>query len=946
MQLRGEKLGLCRGIGFAQDVGKIKSPMSAVPLRSRAIQLKYCFFPFCLLLFVILWSASGWASSAPDQTSYLDFTRDDGFCLHGITPQTRWDPSLGRDDVPVWGSSCDNDRSQGRIVSDPFLAPPDLSFYLSGYAGTPGLRQYLHNLQTDENLDLVLKHPDDGWHLQTFHLPESWVGKPVEIIGEDRATEVRGWFGFTPPTLPKDSLAAGYIATNRTPTGFCTDSHFPQVSWGNISPPPGVIVWRSYCALGDKDTGFVASEPFAAKAYAGLYLAGYPGTPGVRLKIENLNTRQQVPLQVESLPRELWRFYYVSLPREWRGQPVRILAEDIATTPGGWVAFAVVRPSDWGIKASFGIRLLVLFAAIFLVTMVPPVAACFLAARRGVSSVLDLTAIALLTLGIVGYGAFWLYFVNRTAGQIYSWTTLLMGIAILLWTLPSQSGRRHIALLRPLRVPFLLVFLATLFVLSLGFIHGKTSPLQEYAARRFGPPFLSVDNWLPKILADDVYQNHIPKPMIDDWLSSDRPPLQAGNSLWNYAWTRGDREVAYQILGTILQFTFLAGLWAHLSAARANRNAMLLVMATVVFAGFTLENSFFVWPKLYPVGYLLIISAYLLTDRYRDVRTDWHIGLIVGASAALAMLCHGGSAFGLFGIAFTMLILRRVPSMRFIGAVAVAAIVLMIPWSLYQKYYDPPGDRLLKMHLAGTRDPHPEIKFSTLLVKKYKQAGWHGTLENKKYGFAGLLDDGNWNERMYDVAHFLFAGTRDQRRAEVASLRDLMFLRWFWSIDLLAFVVILWLICALVRRPRSPDFRNASVLWICTGFTLLTWCLLMFQGGTIVHQGCYFTEIAGFAAAVLTLWAISPRLAAVVVACHVALTFALYGVLEPPRPIGVGTRFGPFSKVLVITTVLSAAAFLLVLWRARNEGTDAAPHQFGALAFSGREGPPVSAQQH
>ena len=862
---------------------------------------------------------SSWAKGAPDQTSYLDFTRDDGFCLRGIPEQTRWDPSLGKDDAPVWGSFCNNDHSQGHIVSDSFLAPPELSFYLSGFPGTPGVRLYLRNLETNEELDLRPPHRDDGWHLNTFAVPEGWVGKRVEMVGDDRATDVHGWFAFTPPKLANEALAVGAIATGRPQSGFCNDSHFPLVSWGSNSPPAGITAWRSHCASGDKDTGFVASAAFTAKAYAGLYIAGYPGTPGVRLKIENLNTTQQLPLQVQPLPRELWRFYYFPIPRDWRGLPVRIVAEDNATGPCGWVAFAVVPPAEWGNKASFGFRLLGLVVVLFAVTLLPAVAACVMAVARGVTSVLDLTTAGLLGIGTVGYGAFWLYFLNRAAGRIYSWVTLALCIAIVVWAAASVRGRRHLAVLRPLLTPVLLVALGSAFVLSLGFVYGKSSPLQEYGAARFGPPALSVDNWLPKILADDIFEGHVPKPMIGDWLSSDRPPLQAGISLWNYAWTHGDRDVAYQILGTILQLTFLAGLWAYLTSARASRKAVMLVMATVLFAGFTVENSFFVWPKLLPAGFLLVICAYLFTARYHDVRADWRVGFAVGSSAALAMLCHGGSAFGLFGIALTMFVLRRFPAPRFIAAMVVGAVLFMTPWSLYQKYFDPPGDRLLKMHLAGTEEPHPEIKFSTLLIKKYKEAGWHGTLVNKKYGFEGLFDTGDFEQRVHDIAHFLIAGTQRQRAAEVASLRHLMFVRWFWSIDLLSFVVILWLACVIARRPRSHDFRQATILWICTGFTLCAWCLLMFRGGTIVHQGCYFSEITGFAAAVLTLWAVSPRLAAIVVACHLAVTATLYAFLQPWKTVGIGSFYGPTDKVLVVAAALSAAAFLLVLWRARHE---------------------------
>ena len=211
-------------------------------------------------------------------------------------------------------------------------------------------------------------------------------------------------------------------------------------------------------------------------------------------------------------------------------------------------------------------------------------------------------------------------------------------------------------------------------------------------------------------------------------------------------------------------------------------------------------------------------------------------------------------------------------------------------------------------------------------MQKYKEAGWSGAIRNKRGSFSTLFDEEPAEKRVRDVGQFLLLGDRQQRAAEVASVRDTMFLRWFWSIDLLSFVIFLWLVRAVWRRPRSVEFRQASILWICTGFTLIAWCLLMFSGGTIVHQGCYFSEIAAFAAAVLTLWAVSPLLAAVVVSCHVALTLAVYVFLTPSRPIGVGTMFGPVSNVSAWLSALGALAFVAILWLARNERPETASY--------------------
>ena len=147
-----------------------------------------------------------------------------------------------------------------------------------------------------------------------------------------------------------------------------------------------------------------------------------------------------------------------------------------------------------------------------------------------------------------------------------------------------------------------------------------------------------------------------PRPLASDWLSSDRPPLQTGMVLWVYPYTRGTRELLYQTAATILQLTFLAGLWAYLEAAKVSRKAMALALATTFVSGFVILNSFYTWPKLLPVAFLFILPAYLFTDRFSSVRADWRVGASVGAAAGLAMLCHGGSAFALLGIALTLLI--------------------------------------------------------------------------------------------------------------------------------------------------------------------------------------------------------------------------------------------------------------------------------------------------
>src|SRR5262249_12460811 len=146
----------------------------------------------------------------------------------------------------------------------------------------------------------------ETWHSYTFALPANWLGKPVQMIGSDNGTAAYGWFAFSAPRLPESSLAYGYIATDRPASGFCSDSHLRQLTWGTLPHPPDIVTWLSYCDAGDSDTGFMTSQPFTAGSDLALYLAGYPGEAGRRLSVENLATGQQLSLQVAELPHELW----------------------------------------------------------------------------------------------------------------------------------------------------------------------------------------------------------------------------------------------------------------------------------------------------------------------------------------------------------------------------------------------------------------------------------------------------------------------------------------------------------------------------------------------------------------------------------------------------------------------------------------------------------------
>ena len=96
----------------------------------------------------------------------------------------------------------------------------------------------------------------------------------------------------------------------------------------------------------------------------------------------------------------------------------------------------------------------------------------------------------------------------------------------------------------------------------------------------------------------------------------------------------------------------------------------------------------------------------------------------------LSLLAHGAAAFGLIGLLPLLLRQRHAWNSRAVLAALATMIVIYAPWQAYQKRFDPPGDRLLKWHLAGVVPIVPE-KAGRIIIDAYKNAGTGNILRFK-----------------------------------------------------------------------------------------------------------------------------------------------------------------------------------------------------------------------
>lgn len=536
------------------------------------------------------------------------------------------------------------------------------------------------------------------------------------------------------------------------------------------------------------------------------------------------------------------------------------------------------------------------------------VAAGAVAIRRGIRDVVVVGLVELTAIGAVGYLAFWVYFLTPKVGHAYSLLVPIGAGLSFLWGYRGLdvAGR---AIMRRLFLPLALSGAAALLVLSTGFLYGGTARPFETAAVRFSHP-LPGDNRIPYDFAEGLRDGHVPSPLHADWLSSDRPPLQTGCVLAQYTYLVRPRQLGYSVLSTELQSLWIFAAWLLCEALGLSSRAVRLAIAVSLFSGFVFLNSFYVWPKLFAASYSLAFLVPVFAARFfRESRPMFWV--LTGAMLAFSELAHGAATFAFLGAVVTLLVLRRRMAWRSVAIVAVTGFVLYVPWTLYQKFYDPPGTRLLKMHLAGVNG----IDDNTFLqdfISAYHSVTPQQLISNKWENVKCLYRyfDDYWRA-LFQSAHYWYSRGFELRSAE--SIRSVMF---YIYGDNLAFLIVgpLALMAGIRKRNRTPEWRSSATMWVFIALTLFIWCVLLFRPGTtIIHSGAYVTVVLGYMAGIFALWAVSPVLAAVIGGLQMLLNVLLYGVWGQAPSKDVLGHAAAVEPGFVALSLLSLACVVALL---------------------------------
>jgi hypothetical protein len=238
---------------------------------------------------------------------------------------------------------------------------------------------------------------------------------------------------------------------------------------------------------------------------------------------------------------------------------------------------------------------------------------------------------------------------------------------------------------------------------------------------------------------------------------------------------------------------------------------------------------------------------------------------------------------------------RGLPSWRWIGVAAAVVIVLMGSWSAYQKYGDPPGNRLTKWTLAGVAEIDNRGTREAIF-DAYGEAGIGGTLHNKAENFATMS-----------------GGTMatDAVRAALGSgdlgeiVRTFRIINFFYLLPSMGLLLLAPIAMAAARRRgrRNPiEWSFALTCFVVFAIGAIVWGLLVFGNGidrTLLHIGSYLLPLLAISGAVVGLRAVFPRFALYYVALASLLSLALYAPsLDPP----------PGSAYLPVAAIIAAAA--------------------------------------
>ena len=451
------------------------------------------------------------------------------------------------------------------------------------------------------------------------------------------------------------------------------------------------------------------------------------------------------------------------------------------------------------------------------------------------------------------------------------------------------------------------VLIVAVCLLYLGHLHlfANDLDIERLSANRFVEG-LPIDNKIPSLFAERIIRGEKTSDLVSGWLSSDRPPLQTGLILLYHPVAQllqVDPKLAAHAVGMLVQLAWIPALWSLIRRFRVSQAGTVVMLTTIAVTTTPLINSLYVWPKLGAAA--AVVGAYTLYFWSPDkslART-----VIAALLCAIGWLLHGGIAFSVLGMAIVALFSRH-PAWRTLCIAMAVTALIAAPWFVYQKGYDPPGNRLLKWHLAGV-EGIDERGFGESLRTAYAEKTVDEIIENKRSNF------------VYPF-YYLTATWWDFGREGVAARRFPEFYFLFSALGLwnVGWIGLPWTTGRLWRQHRQRHSRNVgevdrhevlrAVGWCIA--TFVVWGLLMFGPATTsIHSGSLVLPLV----ATTGLMMLAREIHQVLFGSLVAWQWLHFIVVWLPATSVTEGPIRPFAAGLMICAGIS---FVTLAWATRS----------------------------
>lgn len=661
----------------------------------------------------------------------------------------------------------------------------------------------------------------------------------------------------------------------------------------------------------DANTGVLISSAFKAPARIGMLVVGYPIHKGNQLYLEQINTKERISIASFN-PGEMWREIAMSLPTHWYNTNIRVVACDQSRDVHSWLGLSSPYTLNQSNIILVGDRILSVQRMIDQITTLVKTIALYslsmffllipgfwIHAKYPDKIIYDDSLILLMSFAFIalfGYVTFWAFFINHLLGKCLT-GVLMIGTFYVFLRKHSRLNIIRIVISSEVFWPLILTFSVGLFYILVLALEDGSPPFPCNAAVRF--LHLPSDNILPFKFTERLFHGNDPRLIHGDWLSSDRPPLQTGIILSqrHLGSVFRDAMLHYQLSATILQCIWIPAVWGLCRKIGLFFSNIAIIFMFLIFSGFFLLNSVYVWPKLLSGAF--VTGAFVLLFKQVKQERQFNERIFIAAIlSGLGMLSHGGVIFTLLAITIFLLSPSMFPGLKQAMIGLVTFMIIMIPWVSYQKYYEPPGNRLVKWHIAGVIAIDSRSAWETI-VDSYKNLSWNDFIKNRKANVGAL-----WKGHFFSPIGLANGQKQNIEFRYLINALGVLNVGWF-----------VWLFIyfrSIIGIRRQPQYiRTLKLIFHVSLTAVFIWVMLMYiPGSTIIHQGSYATMILIFCFLAIIVSSFPRFLLIFIIVLHITDFFCTW--VYPKHPYFLNH----LMLMMVIFFSISILYFLICLSKA------------------------------